>query len=76
MDEKTPLSHGEVCFQMIEFGTSKSNAEVSKSNPWKITSFSKTTTLQMEACLTMFYIMNSSPLLVYQVSFYACNYFE
>ena len=31
-----------VCFQMLYFRTSKSNSEVSKSNSWKITSFSKT----------------------------------
>ena len=32
MDEKTLLSHEVVCFQMLEFETSKSNSEVSKSN--------------------------------------------
>ena len=32
MEEKTPLSHEVVCFQMLDFGTSKSNSEVSKSN--------------------------------------------
>ena len=42
MEEKTPLSHEVVCLQMLDFGTSKSNSEVSKSNLWKITSFSKT----------------------------------
>ena len=30
MEEKT--SHKVVCFQMLDFGTSKSNSEVSKSN--------------------------------------------
>ena len=30
MKEKTPLSHEAVCFQMLDFGTSKSNSEVSK----------------------------------------------
>ena len=30
--EKTPSSHKAVCFQMCDFGTSKSNSEVSKSN--------------------------------------------
>ena len=29
--EKTPSSHEVVCFQMLDFGTSKSNSEVSKS---------------------------------------------
>ena len=42
MKEKTPLSHEVVCFQMYEFETSNSKSEVSKSNSWKITSFSKT----------------------------------
>ena len=32
MEEKTPLSSEVVCFQMLNFGTSKSNSEVSKSN--------------------------------------------
>ena len=34
MEEKTPLSHEVVCFQMLEFETSKANCEVSisKSN--------------------------------------------
>ena len=32
MKEKTPLSHKVVCFQMLEFETSKSNSDVSKSN--------------------------------------------
>ena len=32
MEEKTPLPHEAVCFQMLDFGTLKSNAEVSKSN--------------------------------------------
>ena len=64
MEEKTPLSHEVVCFQMLEFETSNSKSEVSKSNTWKITSFSKTTSLQREPFLTMFYTINISPLLV------------
>ena len=32
MDEGTPLTHEVVCFQMLEFETSKSNSEVSISN--------------------------------------------
>ena len=42
MKEKTPLSHEVVCFEILDFETSNSNLEVSKSNSWKITSFSKT----------------------------------
>ena len=62
--KKTPLPHEVVCFQMLGFETSNSKLEVSKSNWWKITSFSKTTPLQLEPFLTMFYITNLSPLLV------------
>ena len=64
MEEKTPLSHKVVCFQMVDFRTSKSNSEVLRSNLWKMTSFSKTMLLQRELFLTMFYTINSSPLLV------------
>ena len=32
MKEKTPLSYEVVCFQMLDFETSNSNSEVSKSN--------------------------------------------
>ena len=47
MEEKTPLSHEVVCFQMLNFETSKSSSEhsseVSKSDSRKITSSSKST---------------------------------
>ena len=55
-----PWSHEVVCFQMLDFETSNSKSEVSKSNSWKITSFSKTTSLQRELFLTMFYTINLS----------------
>ena len=67
--KKTPLSHGVVCFQMLDFETSNSKSEVSKSNLWKITSFSKTTSLQMEPFLTMYFTINSSPLLVTKLDY-------
>ena len=38
-EKKTPLSHAVVCFQMLDFETSNSKSEVSKSNSWKITPF-------------------------------------
>ena len=78
MKEITPLSHDFcVCFQMLDFEASNSKSVVSKSNLWKIASFSKTTILQREPFLTMFYTINlSSSLLVYQVSFYAKHYIE
>ena len=40
-----PWSNKVVCFQMLDFETSNSKSEVSKSNLWKITSFSKSTPL-------------------------------
>ena len=46
-----------------DFETSSSKSEVSESNSWKITSFSKTTSLQSEPFLTMFYTTNLSLLL-------------
>ena len=61
---------------MLDFETSNSTFEVSKSNSWKITSLSKTKSLQREAFVTMFYTINLSPLLVYKERFYANNYFE
>ena len=54
---------------MVDFETSSSKSEVSKSNLWKITSFSKTMSLQRELFLTMFYTMNLSPLLIIKKGF-------
>ena len=53
MKEKIPLSHEVVCFLKLDFETSSSKLEVSKSNLSNITSFSKTTLLQREPFLTM-----------------------
>ena len=67
-----------VCFHMLDLETSTSKSEVSKSNLWKITSFSKTTLLQIQRkpFLTMFYTINLSPLLVTKQGFMLINYFE
>ena len=65
-----------VCFQMLGLETSKSKSEASKSNWWKITSSSKTLSLQRELFLTMFYTINLSPITRNQERFYANNYFE
>ena len=70
MEEKTPLY-----FKILDIDTSKLNSEVSKSNLWKITSFSETTSLQLEPFLTMFYTINLSQLLVTNKG-YANGYFE
>ena len=64
MKEKTPFSHGVVRFQMLDFETSTSKSEVSKSNSMRMTSFSKTTSLQREQFLIIIYNINLSPLLV------------
>ena len=66
---KTPLSYEVVCVWMVDFETSSSKLDVSKSNSWKITSFSKTMTLQKELFLTMFYTTNLSLLLVTKKAF-------
>ena len=44
----------DVCFLMLDFETSSSETQVSKSNSMKITSFSKTILLQREPFLTLF----------------------
>ena len=54
---------------MLDFKTSNSKLEVSKSNSWKITLFSKTRLLQREPFLTMFYTINLFPLLVTKKGF-------
>ena len=40
-EQKKPLSHEVVCFQMLDSKTSNSKSEVWKSNLWKITSYRK-----------------------------------
>ena len=54
-EEKTTLVK-ESCVLLTTFGTSKSNSKVSKSNSWKITYYTKTTLLQRELFLTMFFL--------------------
>ena len=54
---------------LVDFETSRSKPEVSKSNSWKIMSFSKTMALQRDLFLTMFYTINLSPLLVTKKGF-------
>ena len=62
MEEKTPLSLEVVCFQMLGFGTSKSNSEVSKSNSF----LENFVTLEgaVSYNVNVFYYINSSPSLV------------
>ena len=54
---------------MVDFETSSSKSEVSKSKSWEISSFSKTMALQREPFLTTFYTINLSPLLVTKKGF-------
>ena len=69
MEEKTPLSHEVVCFQVLYFETSKSNSKVSKSNSWKNTFSRKLCYFKRKTFLPMFYTNNSSPLLVNKEGF-------
>ena len=61
--------------QMLDFETSNSKSEVSKSNSRKITSFLKTTSLQRAPSHNVLYYQ-PLPITRYQVRFYANNYFE
>ena len=70
MKEKTPLSHKVMCFKMLDFETSNSKLEVSKSNSWKITSFSKTIYVTSEGAVShnvLYY--QPLPITRYQVRF-------
>ena len=77
--KKTPLTLEVMCFQMLDFGTSKSNSEVSKSN----------SNILVENCFFLdtygtsngavsHYVLYYQQLSIthYQVRFYAINYFE
>ena len=70
MKEKMPLSHEVVCFQRLDFETSNSKSEVSKSNSWIITSVSEGAVSHN----VLYY--HPLPITRYQVRFYANNYFE
>ena len=74
-ERQTPLLPEVVCSQMLDFVTSNSKPEVSKSNSWKTTSLAKTTLLQREPFLTTFLYYQPLPITRYIVRFYA-YYFE
>ena len=76
MKEKTPLSHEVVCFQMLDFEASNSKSEVSKSNSWKIASFSKTYVTSEGAVSHNVLYDQPLPITRHQVRFYANYYFE
>ena len=73
MEEKKTLSHKVVCFQMLDFETSKSNSEVSKTNSWKITSFSKNYVTSKGAVSHNVLYHQPLPITRYQARFYANN---
>ena len=84
IEEKTPLSHEVVCFQMLEFETLVEVLNSIQIFKWNITFFlknyisQKLRQTQRELFLTMFYTMYQQLSIArrYQVSFYAINYFE
>ena len=77
MEEKTPLSHEVVCFQMLDFGTSKSNSEVSIIKYLVENYFFLENYVTSEGAVShnVLYYQQLS-IACYQVSFYANNYFE
>ena len=71
MKENTPLSHEVVCFQMLDFVTSNSKLEVSKSNSWKITFFLENYSTSEGAVSHNVLCYQPLPITRYQVWFYA-----
>ena len=76
MKEKTTLSHEVVCVYMVDFETSSSKLEVSKSNSWKITSFSKNHVTSEGAVSHNVLYYQPLPITRNQERFYDDNYFE
>ena len=65
MEEKNTLvTRSSACFQMLDFGTSKPNSEVSKSNSNILVANYSFLENSWEPFLKMFYTTNSSPLLL------------
>ena len=72
MEGKTPLSHEVVCFQMLDFRTSKSNSEV-----WKSNSFFLKNYVTSEGAVSHNVLYDKQLFIAgYQVSFYGNNYVE
>ena len=74
--KKPALLHQVVCFQMLDFETSISKLEVSKSNSWKITSFPKNYVTSEGAVSHNVLYYQPLPITSNQDRFYANNYFE
>ena len=64
MKEKIPSSHEVVCVQMLDFETSNSKSEVSKSIRWKLLLSRKLHYFRGSCFSQMFYTTNLSPLFV------------
>ena len=75
MKEKTPLSHEVVRFQMLDFETSNSKSEVSKSNRENYFFLENYVTSEGAVSHNVLYYQ-PLPITHYQVRFYANNYFE
>ena len=75
-ERKTRLSHEVVCFQLIDFETSKTNYAVSKSNSWKNYFFLKNYVSSEGAVSHNVLYYQPLPITQYQERFYADNYFE
>ena len=78
MKEKTTLLHEVVCFEMLDFETSNSKSEVSKSNSWKITFLLENYVTSEGAVSHNILYHQQLPVTRYQIRFfmYANNYFE
>ena len=76
MKENTSLSHEVVCFQMLEFETSNSKLEVSKSNFVEYSFFLENYVTSEGAVSHNVLYYQLLPITHYQVRFYADNYFE
>ena len=76
MEERTPLSHKDVCFQMLDFGNSKTNSKVSN---WNVVEnyfcYENYVTSETAVSQNVLYYQQVS-IACYQVSFYANNYLE
>ena len=72
--KKKLLSHEAVCFQMLDFETSNSKLEVSKSSLWIITLEEYSASEGAVSHNVLYY--QPLPISRYRVRFYANNYFE
>ena len=72
MKEKTPLSHEVVCFHMLDFETSNSKLEVSKSNYFFLKNYFTSEGVVSHSVL----YYQPLPITRNQERFYANNYFE